>query len=782
MNQKQVLPLSSAIALGLGLVPGAVAQTNTHAGQEVLEQVTVTATKQEATVQSIGQTINAISGDAIREMGVDSVEDLANVVPGTGFFNSDAGGVPVLLIRGVGLQNFRINDTPTTAQYVDEIYQVTVAQSVATLFDLERVEVLKGPQGGLYGRNAVGGAVQIISARPNFEEFESSVSINYEEYNRLDTEVVVSTPLSDTLAFRLSGKRITSDDTYFHSTTGHFDHGEEDRWGARGMLEFNPSESTNLLFKVHAGSDQSEIALGRGIGLYEPGTGRVAAAQGVQDTADSAILSQQLSDMNFICSDILAGGRAPSRCETLSGQTPDELGFNSRYDSASLSRPQLDNSWWGASLQGSWEFGNFSFKSISAYDTFDYGRYIDQDTMPDRQQEIDYNTEITAWSQEFRLRHDDGGNFAWVLGASYAEDEQVEDTLLFADSGLLSSTLGGLTRVAQQYTQTTKAFAAYGRADWQFADPFNLVLETRYTDEEKGFDGSTFLPQVGVVLASADDAGTSYSPISGKVALEYSSGNDSLFYLSLSEGFKSGGYFGGFATANAQLVPFDEETITACEAGFKSDFPAQSLRVNGSVFYYDREDVQANGLDPNGIVPIARLTNIGDVEAVGVELETLWSPIDPLIIHAGIVWLESEIVESAQTVANLFRTSNAVPLEGARVPNQPELTANLLARYETALSDSLLGAVQLEYSYRGEQDLSLVAQPEEAFITTEGAYSLVNLRTRIGGLDGDWSVSAYATNLLDEEYRTNAGGTSPAGAFEVFGAPRIVGVGFDYQF
>lgn len=780
---------ASALMIGASLMPVAFAQDAQRPdGVEedqtvVLGTVTVTSTKREQNLQDIGQAVTAITGDAIKDQGLNDVEDIIGLIPGTGFVDAGGGGVPVVIIRGVGLQNFRINDTPTTAIYVDEIYQTTVAEAGTTLFDIERVEVLKGPQGGLYGRNSVGGALQIISAKPNFDEHEGYVSLNYEEYNRIDAEAAISGPINDQLAFRLSGRLINSDDTYYHSATGNFDHGAEDRLAGRAMLQYKPSDTIDILLKVHGGSDESDLPLPHPVGFFEPLGLNLSAITGIANTADGAILNArpQTASINNICSAILMGGQDPALCETLNGMTPDELGITSIYDSASLSQPGLDNSWWGASLQGEFEFGDFTFTSIAAYDEFDHGRYIDLDTAPQVQQEIDYGSQIEAWSQEFRLGFDDGGTFQWIAGISYAEDELVEDSLLFADNGILSATLGGLTRGSQAYEQTSEAVAVYGRSDWQFAPEFNLVVEARYTDEEKTFDGGTFLPQVGVTLAQVDDSET-FTALSGKLGLEYSPTDNALLYASVSRGFKSGGFFGGFATSNAQLEPFDKETITAYEAGFKSDWPLQAIRVNGSVFYYDRKDVQANGLDTSGIVNIARLTNIGDVESYGAELETVWSPISQFQLQGSVAWLSSEIVESDLLTTNIFRTSTTASFTGGRTTNQPEFSGNLIAKYQDYIGSNLLGSVQVEYAYRGEQDLGLVTDPISGSFLTEDPYNLVDLRFEIGPDDRRWAISAYVNNLFDEEYRENAGGTGPAGVFEFYGAPQIWGVGFDVNF
>lgn len=787
MFSRKSLGLSVA-AVALCSAPVAIAQEQTApaTGQEervnVLDTVIVTATKRSESQQEVGLSVAAFSGQSIRDLGVDDAKGVINLVPGTGITEPNGGGIPVIIIRGIGLQNFRINDTPTTAIYVDEVYQTSVAEAVATIFDVERVEVLKGPQGGLYGRNAVGGAIQIVSAKPNFDEFEGYASANYKQYGRKEGELVFSGPISDTLAYRIGGK-IVQGGGYFYNTVSNEHHGDADRLAVRGMIGYRPNANTDILFKLHGGQDKSDLLPGRVIGAYQPLGLGLGGILGIPDTSDAAILNafSATADISNICAPVLNGGRAPDFCETLNGKTPSELGLVSRYDNANGSKPWMDNEWWGASLKADFDFGAYTFTSISAYNSFAYRRYIDQDGLPEVHQEIDYSSDIEAWSQEFRLGYDNGARLSWLAGISYAEDEITEDTLLFTETGLLRATLGGLTRSSQIYVQGTEAFAAFGRVDWSFADRLKLVLETRYTNEEKSLSGGTYLPQISAVLAETDDS-TTYDALSGKIALEYAPTSDILLYASYSEGFKSGGYFGGFATNPGQLDPFDQEEISAVELGFKSDWPQQALRVNGAAFYYDRRGVQASGIDETGIVPIARLMNIGDVEVYGLELETVWAPVRQLTFQGGFSWLQNEIVSSNVQPGNLFNSPEPATFVGARLPNQPEVSANLVARYEENISTGLLAGVQLTYTYRGEQDLGLVVFPEERRLMTEKAYQLVNLKASIGPDDGRWKLSAYFENLFDEAYRTTAGGGAPGGFQEIYGAPRIFGVGLEYRF
>lgn len=764
-------------------LPAVVQAQDTQDSVFVLEEIMVTAQKRTQSSQDIGLAVTAVSGEKLKELGISDSEELLNFVPGTGFFDITGGGVPVIIIRGVGLQNFRINDTPTTAMYVDEIYQTSVAEAVASFFDLERVEVLKGPQGGLYGRNAVGGAIQVISAKPDFDEFTGYGLLDYGSYGRVSTEAALSGPLSDTLAFRLSGRLISSGDTYFHSVPGNFDHGEEERWGVRGQLAYRPSDTLEFLLKVHGGGDQSETPLLRAIGVYERQGLGLGSALGIGNTADGAILNvgNVGRSLNNVCSSILQGSRSSSSCETINGQTEDELGLSSVHDSDSLLHPAIDNEWWGISLVAKVSLGDFELTSVTAYDDFDHKRIVSFDAVSTIQQDIDYDTRIEAFSQELRLAYDAGGSATWLMGANYATDQLVEDSSLMALTGLLPFALGGLTAAGQEYDQETTALAAYGRFEVALSDQLKLVSEARYTHEEKEFAGGVELTQIGVDLTFTDDEVT-FNALTGKIGFEYKPHDDLLLYANVSRGFKSGGFFGGFATAQAQLAPFDKEKITAYELGFKSDNRDMNLRLNGSVFYYDRQDVQASGIDTSGVVNISRLTNIGDAKTYGAELEAVWQPHQNFSLQAAAAYVDAKITSSDKGTSDIFFSTTIATFEDARFPNQPKFSSNIIAVYENDISADLLGSFSVEYSYRSNHDLKIVVVPEESAVVTEDGFSLVNLRASISSHEAGWELSAYVTNLFDTEYRTTAIVGGPGGAYEIYGAPRIWGVRLGYSF
>jgi iron complex outermembrane receptor protein len=384
-------------------------------------------------------------------------------------------------------------------------------------------------------------------------------------------------------------------------------------------------------------------------------------------------------------------------------------------------------------------------------------------------------------SQEFRLAWDTGGDFSWIVGASYAKDELEESTSLTGETGLLPLAFGGLTVAEQPYTQETEAWAVYGHAEWQLTANVDVILEGRYTHEDKSLDGGVFLPQAGFFLTYADDS-ESYAGATGKLAVEWSVTDAAMLYASLAHGFKSGGFFGGFATSNEQLEPFDEETILAYELGFKSDFPEARARLNGAVYYYDRSDIQASGYDTTGTIGIQRLTNVGDGEVYGAELEAIWSPTDQLRLQAGLAYVHSEIVDSDKTTADVFASTTTAPYEGATLPNQPEFSASLLAGYDVALSTDWTLGIELEYLYRSEQDLRIVVLPEERGIAEEDAYGLTNLRLTLSQTSGGISLAAFCNNVFGEEYRTVLTKDDLGGVYEIYGDPLTWGLTLRYEF
>ena len=750
-----------------------------------LEEVIVTAQKRAQSAQDIGMSVTAFSGDTMRIQRITQAVDLAKTVPNVSSLNVSGGGVPIIIVRGIGLQNFRVNDSPTTAVYVDEVYQTSVATADFSMFDVERLELLKGPQAGLYGRNTISGALQVLSERPNIgDEPNGYMHLEYGDYERTQVEGGYTLPVGDSAAMRLSGRWEQSDDAEYKNILTNEKHGELDRWAGRGLFRFAPSDDIDLLLKAHGGKDESELPLLRALPVLE-NLGTAADAGVPIANAENVGLS------NFApfttCSSILAGQGVTSQCAHNTSITDQEYGLRSgdgsRFDSVSNLKPHLDTSWWGSSLNATFTFGDYVLTSISAYDSLDYGRVADLDALPIAWTEAFYQSDIDSWSQEFRLAFEGDGSLSWVAGINYAEDDLKEDSSIAGSEGFVPTAFRGAEYVQQDYEQDTEAFAVYGHLDWGFSESWNLVVEARYSDVDKTFEAQSYFGFPGgsevPFLAVKDD--TSFDNLSGKVGLDWNVTDEAMLYGSISSGFKTGGFNGGVVFSEESLVPMDEETILAYELGAKSEWMDGRVRLNGAMFYYDREDVQQGATDINGAVRVTRLTNAGDVEVYGAEMDMTWLATEGLTLQLNLGWTDSELDDSdlfSSTVPGVPLS----PIEGTNTPNYSKYSGNFLGRYEHSVTDNLLGFAQVEYSYRSDRDLNLVTSKVEEAVLEEDSYGLTNIRLGLGPDSGQWQAIVFVENVTDESYRILLRDNGLRGMHTLYGEPRIWGVSFTYNF
>lgn len=748
-----LLPAAMALASG-----GAFAQ-----GEEfALEEIVVTAKKRSESIQDVGIAMSAFGGEQLKELGLQSLSDVTDAVPNVELYDEYGAGQPTWVIRGVGLQDFNANNTPASAIYIDEIYQASNVMGGAALFDIERIEVLKGPQGGLYGRNTSGGAVQVVSTRPNLDVTEGYLNLSYGRWDDVTVEAAANTYLSDSAALRVAGQWQQSDDSWQTSLVDGKAHGEKDKWALRAQLLLQPSDQLEVLLKVHGGEDNSETVMGRSIGAYDPITGG-------------------------FCASMLAGQRDDSSCLDLTnlavltlGGTPVFPNVQSDNGSRTLANPinQLDNSFSGASALVTLDWESVTLTSVTGYDQFDYGLTFDYDGSS---QEFGHQvaaTDIEVWSQEFRLASNNNSAFSWMLGIAYAEDEVKEDrAFLFRDNAFMTLLGGFAGTIALGYNQETESLATYGQVGYEFNEQWRVNASLRYTDEEKHYrDGSsTAAPFVGF---SGVDSDFDMDVVSGKLGLEWTPDNDTLIYANLSRGFKTGGFYGGVLTASVEEVaPYEEETVWAYELGFKSEWLDNTLRVNGAAFFYDYRDVQGFQTVFSPLVggPITKLGNLGDAEHQGAELDVTWLVAEGLTLEAGVAYLEAEISDSDEIGLSQEGIA-APPWRDWIAVTPPRWSGNLRARYETPISNQLQAAFMVDYSYRDDFTSGMViSELDEALYGIDG-YGLLGARATLESSDGRWALSLWGKNLGDKEYVTNTTTDDLGSFFDIMGQPRSYGV------
>jgi len=743
-----------------------------------LEEIVVTAQKREQSLQDVSIAISAFDSSQLTELGLTNLDQLPTVIPNVELSDARGAGQPTWVIRGAGLADFNANNTPVAAIFYDEVYMTSNALGGIGLFDVARVEVLKGPQGGLYGRNATGGAIRILSERPDLTEMSGYVRAAYGEWDRWGMEGAIGGPIiENTLAYRISA--YTDQDGGWQdslATPGDDEHGDRDFQAFRGQLLFTPSDELEFLLKIDSGEDKSETTLARLNGTYNESFDYCDAIyQGRRD--DSTCLGFH---------NLLGDTRLPSDQKD-NGETV-------------LSNPinELDNDWTGYNLYIDWDVGFASFKSITSYLDYDYYQFFDYDATPlvfvsSVEGFPDADTNIEQWSQEFRLISAGDGPLTWLAGAMYAEDtnESIQSFSVqtLADLGFVEFTNG-----VADYTQDTEAWAVYGQVGYDLTDSLNLHGSLRYTDEDKDIDYLSTVIIGGVPVALGDVEGFETSldeNWSGHIGLDWSFTDHVLLYARFSRGVKSGGFFAAFTDNNDQLTPYDEEINDAFEIGVKSN-PTETLQINAAAFFYDYQDAQGtiqveSASSPGGT--ISTIGTVGDAEHYGVEVDLLWAPLGLPGFELGVAaaWLDAEIDDSDEfsfdQTGGLVGESQLQPLEGLDREFSPEWSYTINARQEVTFADSLLGTISANYSWRDDpltRDMRLT-DVDYGLIQVE-SYGLLSVRVALAHLDQGWEIAVRGDNLTDEEYATISDGDGGGNFWDMPGRPASWTVELRYDF
>lgn len=727
--------------------------------ENALEEVVVTAQKRTESAQDVSIAIAAFGEEQLRNLGTTNLQELTEFVSGTELFDDRGAGQPTWIIRGVGLSDFNSNNTPTAAIYYDEYYLSSNVLGGIGLFDMQRVEVLKGPQGGLYGRNTSGGAVLVNSTRAVVGEGLSGyVTGTYGRWNRAGVEAAIGGDLGASAAFRLSAVTDQGGGWQDSLATARDDeYGDRDFTAVRAQLAFAPSDNFDLWLKVEGGRDESETTLGYSRALYDPGSGD-------------------------FCASAFAGRHDEKNCVTLSNLTnlfvltpgdPGVLPGGQKLDGTRvLANPvnALDNDWLGANLQLNWNLDFATLTSITGYLDYENNQLYDFDAQPLTLFHEDGSADLTSWSQELRLVSNSDGPLSWLVGAMYAEDEDEE----FRLGDLSDNILVFQTRAQRSFTQESESWALYGQLDYQISEAWKVHGSLRYTDEEKDLLDVVNYDIWGdfFYLDGVDKHYELDDHWSGHVGVNWTFSDDAMAYGRITRGFKSGGFFGGFAFSPEELDAYGEEIVYAYEIGLKSEWLDRTLQLNAAAYYYDYQEVQGFTQVFNEVTGtvVTKLGNLGDAEHTGVETDLVWLPLAGLTLRASVAWMDVEIVDS-DTIA-LSQDGQAVPIEGLRRAFAPEWSYSLEGRYEWSIGSSLRAAVQLNYSWRddlSDEDSSFSRVDLAAFSHED--FQLLNGRISVSDAGDRWSVALIGRNLTDEEYWTSTSTDDLASYPSITGRP-----------
>ena len=745
--------MNSAIARFIGFSCAiACLAGNALAQEDVLEEVLVTAQKRTQRAQDVSIALTAYSEEEIRKLRFVDATDVSSLVPNVTALTVTGNNNVNFVIRGVGLNDIAPNNGSPTAVHLDEVYYNFGVMLNFALFDLERVEVLRGPQGTLYGRNTTAGAVNFISKRPG-REFDAQVRTSYGNYENLMLEGHVNLPLSPTVSTRFSGTYRDQSEGPFYNRFLDTDQGAVDKYGWRAQLNFHPSETFEVNLNVHGGSEDSD--------LYHYS----AAVTG--------------NGAGGFCAPYFAGPLHgnDAGCVGFLGETePDTDPFTT----AAGQLPVLEIDSVGAVLTIDWETPIGTLTSVSGAESLDRFIAEDADGFPEQIVDDYFENDIETYSQEVRLASlPDAGALSWIVGLYWSSDDlgvpRHEAKSFFARN------LG----VNSIYEQKGESTAAFAHTEFKLSDAVRFNAGLRYTEETREWTGGSWLttgdpnpntsPTTNLVQLAQRSESKDFSATSGKLGIDYFVNEDFLLYGFAAKGFRSGGFNGNLAFASAAITSFDQETLYDYEIGAKTSWLDGRVIWNTGVFYYDYEDVQLIGnfevIGPGGLpANLFTLSNLSDAEVKGIETELGWRPTERLEIRLAAGWLDAKLVNP--------KPGNEA-LEDNEMANSPPFTFSGMFRYMHPVSSTLQASAQLDFAHKDDYFANISNLP---VIAIEGS-TVVNARIALGEAQtGNWELALWAKNLLDEEYATYAVDlASTRRTLRTYGYPLTYGIEFLYR-
>jgi iron complex outermembrane recepter protein len=724
---------------------------------EVLDEIIVTAQKQKQSVMDVGMSVDAFTGSQLISLGVTDPTDLTGFSPSLNVKDNIPGAAPIFTIRGVGLNSYSANNTPTVGVYVDEVFLASSAMMSFPLYDMDRIEVLKGPQGTLYGRNTTAGAIGFFTNRPE-HEFDADLSVTYGNYEYFKAEGAVNVPVGETVALRFSGLAIQQTEGYWTDLQGQSLGNQSIRSG-RVQVAFDPSSDLSADLKVEYTDVNSQA------GQFD--------MFGTQDPANPAAT----------CTPVLHGQINRSQCVDYFGNKNDG---GDPFVGDWHPQPYLMTQS-GATLSVKANLGDMELNSISGYQYVNRTIGTDVDGTHYRQADFLNYDKVEQYSQEFRLSGDYRNIVRWILGTFYSQDT-VNSEVDGNFSDLVDLLTGGAVddeRSLNVIHQNTKTWATFVHTEWALSDQFSLTLATRYTDEKK------FFTATGTDLSLLDGTGGGFfgpgdpncgpaqfacNPVSSlhetnvswRVGLDYKPSKDVLTYASVSTGYKSGGINGGFVTSSPALEPFLPEKLLAYEVGAKSELLNGAMLATGAVFYYDYTDVQTQVEENQGTLTVIRIGNVPTASVRGAEMELHWKAIRDLDLSIGFSYLDTEL--------GAFDSPAGPVPSGNKLPNAPEFSGVSTARYTVPIGDySLVFVGDARYTdavFRDSLNQTLLASGTEWVFDSNIDFFK----------SSRWTLSLWGKNLANAQVTQTATNNGIGDGYTLAQNPRTFGATVKYKF
>ena len=724
--------------------------------QQGVETVTVTAQKRAESAQNVPIALTVLTAEDLKNQGITKVNGLQYATPSLEVVPAFGSGQPEFRLRGVGFDDYASNNSSTVGVYVDEVAYPIPAQTQGTLFDLQRTEVLYGPQGTLYGVNTTAGAINFVTNKPS-DIFTFGLTGDYDSHNEFIGNGYFSGPIADGLDYRLAFITDQGGAWQRNRDTGQ-SYGDKNTSSFRGEVQWNINNNWNVLFEGDFSYDKSHP-----VGLY------------LFDPIPAGLYGNPTTIPAFTNTTQTAWGGSPT-FTTLTGIAPNAEPFHNTNAG-------------GGNMQVHGDFGFATLTSITSYQILDRREYNDWDATSYAFAGTYFDTRAGVFSQEVRLASDGSDPLSWMLGAYYGHqlmDERFDSD--FAQSlGLATDT---------RYKERVETEAVFTQDEYKITDQLKAIGGLRYDDDKRSLGdfvlNGVFLPGApNIPLTPSASQSINDARLSGKGALEYRPSDEIMFYASISEGIKSG----GFTTYNGSQAapPLKPEVLWAYETGLKSNLLNDTLQLNASAFYYHYEDEQIQSAVWSTTGPVGSLVNAPKSHVYGGELEAIWAPIDNLKFSESVGWKDGKF-DVFPNFLNIAATEAKCPS-----PNFANCAPPLGTPVYSNEKGARLGFPPL--SYNGSLSYFWELFPGYTF-TAEGdwvfhdhlnplllgptfyvhSYWLADINLSLSPDNGPWQATVYCHNCTNTTYDTTRNFFLPGLNIAQRGEPATVGVRVDYKY
>ncbi len=741
--------LSMAIG-GILLAPAAFVQAQEQqaapAGTQAtqLDEVTVTARRRSESIQDVPVAVSAFGEEQIKDLQASTVEGLQGAVPNMNIAQGRGSANSVnVFIRGIGQPDALQTFDPGVGMYVDDVYYSRINGALFSLFDIQQLEVLRGPQGTLYGKNSTGGAIKLTTKNP-FDNEGGAVEVTAGDYGRLEGRFYVSGKLSDTIAGSVAGAKITNDGYVKDAVTGKR-YNDDDTEALRVKLAFKPTDDFSATLSLDTTKQDAALTMGRPM------------------------------------APLLQTSLAPAGVVVLQ---PGETGeWNRRVQTSFQNGEGQSLKHSGASLAMDWDINEqWMLKSISSFRKLKTKSYIDIDASEYELGDVLVALNQDQRSQEFQLHYDNGSDVHATFGAYYMKENVPSYQEAYADDlfSLMGAGIPFLRTIDDDLTTTSTA--AFAHLNWEFVPTWTVAAGVRWTKDKKDYyrTTSTFwgAPFTGLNETVAFAANASWTAVTPSISLQKAFSDNLMGYVSANRGFKSGGFNGRANTKyDTQHAKFDPEYVWTYELGLKGNSADHRFRGSAAAFYSNYSDFQARVSQDVGTFPVL---NAAKLNIKGIELEGSALLGENTTLSAQLGWMDAKYDKFED-----FRLDPSYPgfdpnVNHDHVPFSPDWTARVALQHVFPLADSGNLTLGGDVSYRGDTWLSV----DNRDVLSQDAYTLLGVYGVWDSPQMAWQVRAGVRNLTDKQYKTEGQEFASVGNIQTayYGLPRNWYVSVRYNF